>query len=245
MMLIKDYAISGITCNQCIKKITNRLLESSSISSVKMQFETPQVTIHFQEALSLKELQQLVSPNKNYVISNIQASPQFEEPVVIEKSIKTYKPLILIVLFLLGICLLVQFPFDSFSIKLAMRHFMAGFFIAFSFFKLLNIKGFANSYKMYDILSQKWGGWAYVYPFVELFLGVFYLINFQPRLTNWLTIIVLGLGSIGVIQSNLNKRKIKCACLGDVFNLPMTSVTIIENATMILMAALMLILEKI
>ena len=80
MMLIKDYAISGITCNQCIKKITNRLLESSSISSVKMQFETPQVTIHFQEALSLKELQQLVSPNKNYVISNIQASPQFEEP---------------------------------------------------------------------------------------------------------------------------------------------------------------------
>lgn len=243
MMLIKDFAISGITCNECIKKITNRLLESNSISSVKMQFETPQITIHFREALSLLELQNLVSPKKNYLISNIQPNPKIEEPVVIEKSFKIYKPLILIVLFLLGICILVQFPFDSFSIKLAMRHFMAGFFIVFSFFKLLNIEGFANSYKMYDILSQKWGSWAYVYPFVELFLGVLYLINFQQDLTNWLTIIVLGLGSIGVIESNLNRRKIKCACLGDVFNLPMTSVTIIENGTMILMAALMLFLD--
>lgn len=243
MMLIKDYAISGITCSECIKTITNRLLESKSISAVKMQFESPQVTIHFEEALSLLELQHLVSPKKNYLISNIQPNRKIEESFIKEKSIETYKPLILIVLFLLGICILVQFPFDSFSVKLAMRHFMAGFFMAFSFFKFLNMEGFANSYKMYDILSQKWGSWAYVYPFVELFLGVFYLINFQQDLTNWLTIVVLGLGSIGVIKSNLNKRKIKCACLGDVFNLPMTTVTVIENGTMIMMAALMLILN--
>ena len=52
-----------------------------------------------------------------------------------------------------------------------MRHFMAGFFIVFAFFKLLNIQGFADSYRMYDIVAAKWPGWGYVYPFVELALG--------------------------------------------------------------------------
>jgi hypothetical protein len=117
---------------------------------------------------------------------------------------------------------------------------MAGFFIVFSFFKLLNLKGFSNSYAMYDIVAAKWKGWGIVYPFVELGLGIFYLINVQPILINWITIIVLGVSSIGVIQSNLKKQKIKCACLGDVFNLPMSTVTIVEDLLMVLMAVLML-----
>lgn len=242
-MMIKEYAISGMTCNECVKKVTNRLLESASISSVIVQLELPQVTIHLQESMSLPELQNLVSLEKKYLISNIQPNSLVSESELLDKSIWTYKPLILIILFLLGISILVQYPFASFSIDLAMRHFMAGFFVAFSFFKLLNIEGFANSYKIYDVLSQKWRGWAYIYPFIELLLGVFYLINFHQDLTNWLTIIILGLGTIGVVESNLSKKEIKCACLGDVFNLPMSSVTIIENGTMILMAILMLLLK--
>ena len=122
-----------------------------------------------------------------------------------------------------------------------MRHFMAGFFIVFTFFKLLNIQGFADSYGMYDIVAAKWPRWGYVYPFVELGLGVLYLINVFPFWTNVVTIVVLGVSSIGVIQSNLNKRKIKCACLGDVFNLPMSTVTIVEDVSMVAMAGLMLV----
>ena len=67
-----------------------------------------------------------------------------------------------------------------------------------------------------------------------------YLIDLAPTLTNWLTIFVLGISSIGVIRSVLNKRKIKCACLGDVFNLPMSTVTIVEDLTMVAMAVVML-----
>lgn len=121
-----------------------------------------------------------------------------------------------------------------------MRHFMAGFFIVFSFFKLLNLDGFVNSYQMYDILAKRIRAWAYIYPFIELGLGLLYLTNIEPLATNLITIIVLGISSIGVIESNLNKRKIKCACLGDVFNLPMSTITIIEDVGMIAMAALML-----
>lgn len=117
---------------------------------------------------------------------------------------------------------------------------MAGFFIVFAFFKLLNLEGFSNSYRMYDIVANKWNIWGLIYPFVELTLGILYLINVFPFETNVATAIILGVSSIGVIQSNLNKKKIKCACLGDVFNLPMSTVTIVEDLTMVAMALVML-----
>lgn len=113
----------------------------------------------------------------------------------------------------------------------------------FAFFKLLNIQGFADSYRMYDIVAAKWKGWGYIYPFVELGLGILYLINIAPIATNLATFIILGISSIGVIRSVLDKRKIKCACLGDVFNLPMSTVTIVEDLTMVLMAGIMLLLS--
>ena len=148
--------------------------------------------------------------------------------------------LILIVAFIVGVAVLAQYPFESFSWMLWMRHFMAGFFIVFSFFKLLNLKGFADSYRMYDIVAAKWFSWGYIYPFVELLLGVLYLVDFEPFWVNLSTAVILGISSIGVIKSNLNKNKIKCACLGDVFNLPMSTVTIIEDLTMVGMALIML-----
>ncbi|MEL6944071.1 MAG: MauE/DoxX family redox-associated membrane protein, partial [Bacteroidota bacterium] len=151
------------------------------------------------------------------------------------------KPLLMIVAFIAGVSSLAQYPFDDFSAMLWMRHFMAGFFIVFSFFKLLNLEGFVNSYQMYDIVAERWRGWGYLYPFIELALGILYLINIAPTFTNWTTVLVLGISSIGVIKSNLDNRKIKCACLGDVFNLPMSTVTIVEDLTMVAMAIGMLL----
>ncbi len=55
-----------------------------------------------------------------------------------------------------------------------------------------------------------------------------------------IAIIILGVSSIGVIKSNLAKQKIQCACLGSVFNLPMSTVTIVEDLLMVVMAELML-----
>lgn len=118
---------------------------------------------------------------------------------------------------------------------------MAGFFIVFSFFKLLNLKGFAESYAMYDVVAKKWDGWGYGYAFTELALGLAFLIGFNPILTNAVTLVVMTVSIIGVLQSVLNKRKIKCACLGAVFNLPMSTITIIEDALMIGMSAIMLL----
>ena len=121
-----------------------------------------------------------------------------------------------------------------------MQNFMASFFLVFSFFKLLNIQGFADSYSTYDIIAKKWKGWGLVYAFIELALGISYLLKFNSLAINAITFIVMTV-SIGVLQSVLNKRKIKCACLGSVLNLPMSTITILEDALMISMSAAMMI----
>ena len=52
------------------------------------------------------------------------------------------------------------------------------------------------------------------------------------------------IGTAGIIESLVNKRRVKCACLGSVFNLPMSYVTLIEDVGMAMMAALMLVMMK-
>jgi hypothetical protein len=117
---------------------------------------------------------------------------------------------------------------------------MAGFFLIFSFFKLLDLRGFADSYATYDIIAKKWHGWGYIYPFLELILGMAFLLGLNPIITNGATFVIMGISIIGVIQSLLNKRRIQCACLGAVFNLPMSTITVIEDGLMIAMSGLML-----
>jgi hypothetical protein len=136
----------------------------------------------------------------------------------------------------------VQFNNQEFDTMQWMRHFMAGFFLVFSFFKMLNLKGFAESYVMYDIVAKRLPAWAYIYAFTELALGIAFLTNFNPLVTNSLTLVVMSISIIGVLQSVLNKKKIQCACLGAVFNLPMSTVTIIEDALMIAMSGYMLLM---
>jgi len=82
--------------------------------------------------------------------------------------------------------------------------------------------------------------YGFIYPFIELTLGLAYLLAYEPQATNIMTVIVMGFSSLGVIRSVMNKQKIRCACLGTVFELPMSTITIIEDLLMAGMAAWML-----
>lgn len=237
--MLTAYNIKGMTCNNCVAKVKQLIESVPGITKAKVQLAHPQAEITSTNDLDLMYLQNVLG---KYTISPIQKKVNVAAADDLpEQSIQTYKPLILIVAFIAGVTLLAQYPFAEFSAMLWMRHFMAGFFIVFAFFKLLNISGFANSYAMYDVIAQRWKSWGYIYPFVELALGIAYLINFNPLLTNVATLIILSIGTIGVVKSNLNKRSIQCACLGEVFNLPMSKVTIVENVSMLVMAGFMLI----
>ena len=69
-----------------------------------------------------------------------------------------------------------------------------------------------------------------MYAFIELALGISYLLKFNSLANNAITFIVMTVSIIGVLQSVLNKKKIKCACLGSVLNLPMSIIIILEDA---------------
>ncbi len=234
-----SYQLSGLTCQGCVAKVKATFEAMPEVKEAKVSLT--ELALETKQEIPLAQLREVLASAGNYQISS---SPKVmeESEELPEKSLTTYKPLLLIVGFIAGVTALAQYPFGEFSSMLWMRHFMAGFFLVFSFFKFLNLEGFANSYRMYDIVAEKWKGWGYIYPFVELGLGVLYLTNVAPEFTNWVTIVVLGVSTIGVVKSNLNKRKIKCACLGDVFNLPMSTVTIVEDVSMVLMAVAMLVL---
>jgi len=153
----------------------------------------------------------------------------------------TYWPLMLVFLYVVGGTLFTQWTTGHWSWHHAMELFMGLFFLGFSFFKLLDVPKFADAFSSYDLVAERSRGYALAYPFIELALGVAYLFSLFPTVTLVATIVVMGVGLIGVVRAVARRQAIQCACLGTAFNLPMSSVTIVENSTMILMAVVMLI----
>lgn len=235
--MVHEYKLTGMTCSSCEAKVKTALLTVDNVKAVEVSKTDNSATITMDKHIPLPDLQNVL--NSKYQISAIQHSETLETA---KSWFETYKPVFLIFFYITGITLLIQAVNQPFDWMQWMRHFMAGFFLVFSFFKMLNLKAFAESYVMYDVIARKIPAWAYVYAFVELALGIAFLINFNPFVTNLVTVVVMSLSIIGVLQTVLNKKKIQCACLGAVFNLPMSTVTIIEDGLMIAMSAAMLLI---
>lgn len=191
---------------------------------------------------TLPELNQVLSAAGKYRLTETtqKETPARTDTAAEKGWLATYQPLLTIIGYILVVTLAIEVSNGRFRTDMWMMHFMAGFFLVFSFFKMLDIRSFANSYAMYDLLAMRWKGYGLLYPFIELGLGLGYVLNWQPRLVNSITLAVMLFSSIGVIRAVSNKQKIRCACLGSVFNLPMSTVTIVEDLTMALMAAISL-----
>jgi copper chaperone CopZ len=230
-----------MTCGNCIRKVKSEILKLGNVMNADIQLPAPQARISMQQHIPIADLQKSLSKAGNFTIR--EAGHVHHSHVNEEKRrsfFATYKPVLVIGAYILSITLLIETFNQPADFHRWMRHFMAGFFLSFSFFKLLDLKGFADSYSTYDIVAKRWKGWAYFYAFAELVLGLAFLINFNPLLTNVMTIAIMTISLVGVVQSVLNRQTIRCACLGTVFNLPMSTVTIIENALMIIMSGLMI-----
>ena len=154
----------------------------------------------------------------------------------------TYKPLLTIAAYILGGTVLIAVSSDNWQTMSLMSNFMGLFFIVFAFFKLLDVAGFARAFQSYDVIAKHWPAYGYIYPWIELFLGISFLINFWPLGTNLATLVIMVIGTVGVVSAVLMQRKIQCGCLGTVFELPMSTVTIIENLLMVVMAATSLVI---
>jgi len=234
--------INGMTCGNCVAKVQQRLGEHPDIESVTVTLQPPRAEWQASRSLSSDELNAWLAPLGQYrVASDSPSPPATEGPALPAKDATTYRPLIILLVYLLAVTGSLLFATGGWDTMLAMRVFMGGFFIAFSFFKLLAMRGFADAYRSYDLVAKAWPGYGFIYPFIELGLGLAYLAHVSPLVLNVTTAVVMTVSLAGVLRAVLSKRAIRCACLGTVFQLPMSTVTIIEDGLMLVMAAIMLL----
>ena len=236
--MVHTYKISGMTCVGCEYAVKSYLSKLSDIESVELSKDTGTATLSMSKHIPLADLQNALAVNSKYSIA--EDMDNAASPAELRSWLATYKPLFVLFTIILIISFIPAFNTGVVQPRLWMRYFMAGFFLCFSYFKLINLKGFADSYSMYDIIAKHFKAWGFIYPFIEFALGISYVLNFAPLSTNITTAIIMGISSIGVIESVVNKKKIQCACLGAVFNLPMSTITIIEDLLMVGMAVVMI-----
>ncbi len=118
-------------------------------------------------------------------------------------------------------------------------------FIAFSMcvlalLKLQDVESFATMFLNYDLLARRWVPYSYIYPFAEALAGVLMI----GRLLNWLSVpIALFIGTVGAISVfkavYVDRRELKCACVGGATKVPLGFVSLTENLMMIAMAVWM------
>jgi hypothetical protein len=119
-------------------------------------------------------------------------------------------------------------------------------FIAFSMavlalLKLQNLETFSTMFLNYDLLARRWVPYSYIYPFAEALAGILMI----ARALNFISIpVALFIGTIGAVSVfkavYIDKRELKCACVGGGSNVPLGFISLTENLMMIGMALWML-----
>jgi hypothetical protein len=148
-----------------------------------------------------------------------------------------YRPLIVALAMSLaagGALWLNQLPF--------MTSAMGIFLLFLATFQLFDLKGFADSFAQYDLIASRVRAYSLIYPFIEAGLGLMYLSGGVPFVTDCTMLMLMTVGTVGVVRTVLSGRKVSCACAGTVFSLPVGRVTILENSVMGLMAGINLIM---
>ena len=237
----QTFNIDGMTCNNCKASVEKYLNDLPHISHVSIDLAKGEAEITMDKHLAAEVLQNAL-PEK-FTVSKKEGEHELTSTnapeVSQEKSkLQQLKPLLLILLYISAAGVLLHYKDWSWSEF--MLDFMGLFYIVFAFFKMLDLKGFPESFKMYDPLAKRLPIYGWMYPFIETALGLMFLMRFKVNIALIMTLVVLGITTIGVTKTLMDKKSIRCACLGTALKLPMTEATLIENSIMIAMAALML-----
>ncbi|MEG3092887.1 glutaredoxin family protein [Sphingomonas sp. PB1R3] len=123
----------------------------------------------------------------------------------------------------------------------------AEWFIAFSMtvlalLKLQNVESFATMFLNYDLLAKRWVPYSYIYPFAEGLAGVLMI----ARVATWasvpIALVIGGIGAVSVVKAvYIDRRDLKCACVGGASNVPLGFLSLTENLMMIGMAVWMMV----
>ncbi len=123
-----------------------------------------------------------------------------------------------------------------------MSHVMGWVLVFFGLIKLTDVVGFAEGFAKYDPLARRSVVYAQVYPFLEITLGILFVLQLLILPATLITLFIYAASLYGALQSMMKKESFHCVCLGTYFKLPLSTVTIIEATFMILMCLWMLVM---
>lgn len=227
---MQQFTIEGMSCDSCVDKIEDALKIISNIEEVEVDLSKRSLQIISDKSFNADELNGILAPLEKYRVLNSPKRHVWTE----------LRPLWVVLSYIAGLVLLRELLSGSFEAMRMVSTYMAAFFILFSLFKVLNLSSFADAFQTYDIVAKKFRIYAYMYVFFEIAFGVAMLAIPQSPFVNALVLLVMSVSFLGVYQALRKKNAIQCACLGTLFRLPMTKVTLIENASMIVMSFFML-----
>ena len=233
-----------MTCDSCKSTILQNLNELQEIEAVEVDRDKGEAIIFMTNNIEISKLQNalpskfLISEKEidNFSVSSNKSTLEIDQE---QSKLQQLKPLLIILTYISVASILMNYK--NWNSSEAMLDFMGLFYIVFSFFKMLDLKGFPESFRMYDPLAKRLPIYGRIYPFIETGLGLMLLMRYEVKIALIITLFVLGATTIGVTKTLLDKKSIRCACLGTVLKLPMTEATFIENIIMIVMAISMLI----
>lgn len=161
-----------------------------------------------------------------------------------EKSsaLKKYQPIIAIftMTFLMAV-MITWFAYENLYFSDIVKTFVATSMCVLAILKLRDLESFSSMFLNYDVLAQRFVPYAYIYPFAEAVAGLMMLGRVFIPLA---VIIALFIGSIGawsVFKAvYLDKRELKCACVGGNSDVPLGAISLTENVMMVLIAIWML-----
>ena len=154
----------------------------------------------------------------------------------------TYRPVIAVfavaALIALAINALTAMPLLG---VMAVERFIAVAMILLAMLKLQDIASFSSMFLGYDLLARRYVPYAYVYPFAELGAGVLMLAGVLTWLAAPVALFIGGIGAVSVFKAvYVDRRYLKCACVGGGSNVPLGFVSLTENVLMVAMALWML-----
>ncbi|CAN5471254.1 glutaredoxin family protein [soil metagenome] len=155
---------------------------------------------------------------------------------------KSYTPVL--VVFAVTALMALALSYASFGTPLTMRAgewFIGLSMMALAMLKLQNLESFATMFLNYDLLAKRWIPYGRVYPFAELGAGALMVAGVLTWLSAPIALIIGGIGAVSVIKAvYVDKRELKCACVGGDSNVPLGFLSLTENLMMIAMAVWML-----
>ena len=157
----------------------------------------------------------------------------------------TYTPVIAIfsVAFLLAVAVNILLSW-SMGWWMVIPHFIAIAMTLLALQKLRDVESFATMFLNYDLLAKRWVPYGYIYPFAELTAGVLMLAGVASIVSIPLALFIGTVGAVSVFKAvYVDKRELKCACVGGDTKVPLGFVSLTENLMMIGMAIWMLGME--